>query len=55
LKSKHGISIIKNNGINGTELINYYKKTIEEVKKNFGAKKLLQKEFSSILYNLFPG
>ena len=50
LKSKHGISIIKNNGINGTELINYYKKTIEEVKKNFGAKKLLQKEFSSILY-----
>lgn len=50
LKSKHGMSIIKNNSIDGTELIDYYKKTIEEVKKDFGAKKLLQKEFSSILY-----
>ena len=50
LKSIHGDCIIKENAIYGTELINFYKKLIEEVKKDFGAKKLLQKEFSSILY-----
>ncbi len=50
LKDRYGIRIIKNNIVDGTELINYYKNSIEEVQKDFGAKKLLQKEFSSILY-----
>jgi len=46
----YGAHIITNNSIDGTELINCYKKSIEEVQENFGAKKILQKEFSSILY-----
>lgn len=50
LKEKEGIQLITNNSVDGTKLINYYKKIIEEVKKDFGAKKLLEKEFSSILY-----
>lgn len=46
----YGSHIITNNSIDGTELINCYKKSIEEVQEDFGAKKILQKEFSSILY-----
>ena len=50
LKNEYGIHIIKNNSIDGTELIKCYKKSIENVRKDFSSKKILQKEFSSILY-----
>ena len=49
-ESKYGVRIIKNNTIDGSELIKCYFEEIEKFKEDFGAKKILQKEFSSILY-----
>jgi len=50
-ESKYGVNLIKNNIVNGTKLIECYDKCIEKLKKDIGAKKIIQKEFSSILYN----
>ena len=49
-ESRYGVRIIKNNAIDGSELIKCYFEEIEKFKEDFGAKKILQKEFSSILY-----
>lgn len=49
-ESQFGVNLIRNNCVNGTKLIACYKKLINELKKDFGTKKILQKEFSSILY-----
>lgn len=49
-KSEYGVNLIKNNSVEGVKLIECYEKLIKEFKKDFGTKKILQKEFSSILY-----
>lgn len=49
-ESKYGVNLITNNSVDGSKLINCYIKCIEKLKKNIEAKKILQKEFSSILY-----
>ena len=47
---RYGVNLIRNNSVDGSKLINCYIKCIEKLKKNIEAKKILQKEFSSILY-----
>lgn len=47
---KYNVHIIQNNSINGSELIKCYGNYIKKFEKDFGAKKIVQKEFSSILY-----
>ena len=47
---EYGINLIKNNSVDGSKLVECYKKCIKRVKKDVGAKLILQKEFSSILY-----
>ena len=49
-QSKYGVNLIKNNSINGSKLIECYIKCIKKLEKDIGAKIILQKEFSSILY-----
>ena len=43
-------SFIKENHISGNELIDYYKNLINEYKQDINGLKIIQKEFSSILY-----
>lgn len=47
---KHRIQIIKENSIDGSKLIKCYWKCFKKVKNDFNMKKIIQKEFSSILY-----
>jgi len=49
-ETEYNTPIIKNNSVSGTELIKCYKKYVEMFRKDFGTKKMIQKEFSSILY-----
>jgi CRISPR-associated endonuclease/helicase Cas3 len=49
-ESKHRVHIIKNNHVDGKQLIECYEKCTNKLKKDFGTKKIIQKEFSSILY-----
>jgi CRISPR-associated endonuclease/helicase Cas3 len=49
-ESKYRVQIIKNNTVDGSELVKCYFEEIKKFKEDFGAKKILQKEFSSILY-----
>ncbi|MDO5836356.1 MAG: CRISPR-associated helicase Cas3' [Methanobacterium sp.] len=49
-KSEYGVNLIKNNSVDGVKLIECYEKLIKEFRKDIGTKKILQKEFSSILY-----
>jgi CRISPR-associated endonuclease/helicase Cas3 len=49
-ESEYGVKLIKNNSVDGAKLIECYNKCVEKLKKDIGAKIILQKEFSSILY-----
>lgn len=49
-EKEYNVRIIKNNNIDGSELIKCYEKYIKKFEKYFSAKKIIQKEFSSILY-----
>ncbi len=49
-ENEYDAHIIKNNNIDGSELINCYGKYIKKFENDFSAKKIIQKEFSSILY-----
>ncbi|GAA5818243.1 MAG: TypeI-B CRISPR-associated helicase/endonuclease Cas3 [Methanobrevibacter sp. CfCl-M3] len=50
-EQKSGIKLIKNNSIDGAELIKHYENSIKCISKDISAKKILTNEFSSILYN----
>lgn len=47
---EYGAKLIKNNSVDGSKLIECYDKCIKKHKKDIGAKIIIQKEFSSILY-----
>jgi len=47
---EHGINLIQKNKIIGSNLIELYTKMYNESSKDFVTKKIIQKEFSSILY-----
>lgn len=47
---KHGVHIIIKNSIDGSKLIKCYLNCFRKVKNDFNKKKIIQKEFSSILY-----
>lgn len=47
---KHGVHIIIKNSIDGSKLIKCYLNCFKKVKNDFNKKKIIQKEFSSILY-----
>lgn len=47
---EYGANLIKNNSVDGAKLIECYEKQIKDFKNDIGAKKILQKEFSSILH-----
>lgn len=49
-ESEYGAKLIKDNSIDGAKLIKCYENQINNFKKDIGAKKIVQKEFSSILY-----
>lgn len=49
-EKRYNVHIIKNNSIDGSELIKCYGNYLKKFEKDFGAKKIVQKEFSSILY-----
>jgi CRISPR-associated endonuclease/helicase Cas3 len=49
-ESECGVRIIKGNILDGSDLIECFSKQIEKFKKDFGSKKIIQKEFSSILH-----
>ncbi|MEN4019018.1 MAG: hypothetical protein PQ968_11360 [Methanobacterium sp.] len=49
-ESEYKVNLIKNNSVDGAKLIECYSKCIKKLKKDIGAKIILQKEFSSILY-----
>lgn len=49
-ESRYNAKLIKNNIVDGTKLMECYSKYIEKLKQDIGAKKIIQKEFSSILY-----
>lgn len=49
-ENKYNVALIKDNSVNGVELIKCYDKCIKKFKKDIGAKIIIQKEFSSILY-----
>ncbi|MDR2966968.1 MAG: CRISPR-associated helicase Cas3' [Methanobacteriaceae archaeon] len=47
---EHGINLIQKNKVIGSNLIELYTKMYNEASKDFVTKKIIQKEFSSILY-----
>ncbi|PKL66470.1 MAG: hypothetical protein CVV28_10740 [Methanobacteriales archaeon HGW-Methanobacteriales-1] len=47
---KHGVQIITENFIDGSKLIECYSNCFKKIKNDLGKKKIIQKEFSSILY-----
>ncbi|WP_424354517.1 CRISPR-associated helicase Cas3' [Methanobacterium sp. MBAC-LM] len=49
-EDKYKVQLIKNNSVNGAKLIECYDKCIKKLKKDIGAKIIIQKEFSSVLY-----
>ncbi|MDR2624590.1 MAG: CRISPR-associated helicase Cas3' [Methanobrevibacter sp.] len=51
IEKKDKVHFIKNNTIDGFNLIEYYEKRIQKFKNKIGSKKIFRKEFSSILYN----
>ncbi len=47
---EYGVKLIKENHIDGSNLIESYYNCYNKIKKDFNKKKIIQKEFSSILY-----